>query len=227
MTENTKNLLPLNIQLFAEGGEGEGGSGAGGNGAGGEGGEGGNNSQNNGIHLSTEELEKLIQSEADKRSAKLGKEKADLQKQLEALQNEKLTDDEKKQKELEAEKKAVAEREKALQEKENRFTALKLIKEAELDDGSEKSLEIIDFVMAENEDKIKERVTSFKNLVDRLVAAKVEQTFKQNGRVPNGGNNGGAGGDNKENGFAAKLGKEAAERAKQSNDILKQYGIGG
>ena len=150
-----------------------------------------------------------------------------MQKQLEALQNEKLTDDEKKQKELEAEKKAVAEREKALQEKENRFTALKLIKEAELDDGSEKSLEIIDFVMAENEDKIKERVTSFKNLVDRLVAAKVEQTFKQNGRVPNGGNNGGAGGDNKENGFAAKLGKEAAERAKQSNDILKQYGIGG
>lgn len=227
MTENTNKLLPLNIQFFAEGGEGEGGAAA--NNGGGEGGEGGNNSQNNGngSQLSAEELERLIQSEADKRTAKLGKEKADLQKELEKLQNEKLTEDERKQKEMEAKEKAMLEKEKALQEKENRLTALKLIKEAELDDGSKQSLEIIDFVMAENEEKIKERVTSFKNLVDRLVSAKVEQTFKQNGRVPNGGSNGGAGGDNKENGFAAKLGKEAAERAKKSNDILKQYGIGG
>lgn len=228
--------LPLNLQLFAssggdsgngDGGNGDGADGSNGNNAGdsGDGDNGDNNAQNQNATLSTEALDKLIQSRVDKITADLGKKNATLQKALDNLKKEKLTADEIKKLEIADKEKALTEKEQALLERENRLYAIKAIKEADLDDGSDLSLELIDFVMGEDENAINEKVKSFKSLVERFVTAKVDATFKANGRTPNGSGKGGSA-DDKNTNVAAELGKAKAEQQKKSNDILNYY-IGG
>lgn len=135
--------------------------------------------------LDEEKLEKLIQAKVDKITSKLGKEKADMQRQLEKLKKEKLSDDELKQYELSEKEKAIAEREKALLEKENRLYAIKAIKAAGLDDGSDKSLELVDFVLSDETEVIDNRIKAFGALVKKFAQSEVEKTFKENGRTPN------------------------------------------
>lgn len=224
------SLLPLNIQMFADGGSGDGASGGdnGDNGTGdgdGGAGKGDDNNTQNQSQLSTEALDKLIQSRVDKITAELGKQKADLQKELDRLKKEKLTDAEIKNLEIADKEKALTEKEQALLERENRLYAIKAIKEAELDDGSDLSLELIDFVMGEDENAINAKVKSFKSLVDRFVTAKVDATFKANGRTPDGSGKGGST-DDKNTSVAAELGKAQAEAQKKSNEILDYY-LGG
>lgn len=108
--------------------------------------------------LDYDKIEKLIQARVDKQLAAERKKTVDLKKQLERLQKSKLTDDELKQVELDEKENAIAEREKAITEKENRLFAVKAIKEAGLDDGSDTSLSLIDFVMGADEEEIKEKV---------------------------------------------------------------------
>ena len=87
---------------------------------------------------------------------------------------------------------------KRLRTKENRLLAIKSIKAAGLDDGSDKALELVDFIIADDEESINNRVKAFGNLVKRFVEDKVNKTFKDNGRNPNGGNlNGNAENGNK------------------------------
>lgn len=172
--------------------------------------------------LTTEAIEKLIQSRVDKITADLGKKNSTLQKELDKMKREKLSEEEVRNLELADKEKALAEKEQALLERENKLYAIKAMKEIGLDDGSQQSLELLDFVMSDNEKTIKERVKTFKNLVDRFVTAKVEQTFKSNGRVPNSGTNSNSGEPAKNN-IAAELGKRAAETAKKSNEILNYY----
>lgn len=224
--------LPLNLQLFAassgDGDNGDGADGSNGNNAGdsGDGDKGDNNAQNQNAPLSTEALDKLIQSRVDKITADLGKKNATLQKALDNLKKEKLTDDEIKKLEIADKEKALTEKEQALLERENRLYAIKAIKEADLDDGSDLSLELIDFVMGEDENAIDERVKSFKSLVERFVTAKVDATFKANGRTPSGSGKSGNSTEDKKPNVAAELGKAKAEQQKKSNDILNYY-IGG
>ena len=142
-----------------------------------------------------DELEKRIQAGVDKVTAKLGKEKADLQKELDRMKKEKLTEEERKALEIKEREDALAAREKELSEKTNRLYAIKKIQEAGLNDGSEKSLAIVDFVIGADEAAIDANVKAFSELVNKLVAAEVEKKFKENGRNPNGGN-GGKTGDN-------------------------------
>ena len=233
-TVKGRNVLPLNLQLFAANANGDattdsdagdattdsdtGNSKADGNGD--------NTAQNQNAPLSTEALDKLIQSRVDKITADLGKKNATLQKELDALKKAKLTDEEIKNLEIADKEKALTEKEQALLERENRLYAIKAIKEAELDDGSDLSLELIDFVMGEDEKTIDERVKSFKGLVDRFVTAKVDATFKANGRTPNGSGKSGNSTEDKKPNVAAELGKAKAEQQKKSNDILNYY-IGG
>lgn len=172
--------------------------------------------------LSTEALDKLIQSRVDKSTAELGKKIATLQKENETLKKQNMTVEQIREQEAKDRDKELADRDKALTERENRLISIEKIKEIGLDDGSQLSLELVDFVMAENEEAITARAKAFKSLVDRIVAAKVDETFKANGRVPNGGGKNGEEAK-KENSFAAELGKKAAETAKKSNDILKHY----
>ena len=138
-----------------------------------------------------EKLEKLIQAKVDRLTARLGKEKAELQKEVDKLKREKLSDEEIKQLEISEKEKALAERERALLDKENRLYAIKAIKAAQLDDGSDKSLELVDFVMSDDTETIDKRVKAFGDLVRKFVTAEVDKKFKSNGRTPNTGSNGG------------------------------------
>lgn len=139
-----------------------------------------------------DKLDKILQSRLDRAMAQERKKSADLQKQLERIQREKLTDEELRNVEIEEKEKAIAEREKAITDKENRLCAVRLIKEAGLDDGSDTALALVDFVMGENEEEISDRVKSFKKLftsaVDKAVNAEVTKRFKEAGRQPQQGN---------------------------------------
>lgn len=171
-------------------------------------------------------LESLIQSAVDRATNKLGNENKQLRKQLEALQKEKLSDDEIKDLELKEREKTLADRDKALTEKENRWIAMKAIKEAGLDDGSDAALAIVDFVMAEDETAIKERVKAFDALVKGIVKSQVDAVFKASGRTPGVGSDtaANAGG---EHDYATRSGKNAAAATQKSRSILDSYGLGG
>ena len=116
---------------------------------------------------------------------------------------------------------ALAEREKALNQQKNLIYAQQAVTKAGFGDDLSA---VVDFVMGDSEEKTDERVKNFKTLVDKIVAAQVDKTFKANGRTPNGAGNG----DGKsENSIAEKLGKAKAEQTKKSNDILNHYYTGG
>lgn len=138
-----------------------------------------------------DELERKIQSIVDRATNKLGNENKKLKEQLEKMKKEKMTDDERKQYELTEKEKEIQEREGRLKAQENRLYAIKAIKKAGLDDGSDAALELVDFVVADDEAGIDNRVKAFSNLVKKLVQAEVDKTFKNNGGKPPKGNGGG------------------------------------
>ena len=137
--------------------------------------------------IDDEKLEKLIQAKVERITSKLGTDKAGLHKQLEPLNKDKLTDDERKQLEISEKEQEIAERERALLEKENRLYAIKSIKSAGLDDGSDTSLELVELVLAEDTDKIDRRVKVFGELVKKFAQSEIDKRFKENGRNPNTG----------------------------------------
>lgn len=142
---------------------------------------------------SNDDLEMLVQRAVDRATNKLGNENKALKERLEKLQNEKLTDEERRQLEIKERERALEEKERAVKQSENRLYALKAIKQAKLDDGSADSMELIDFVMGEDEEEINAKVKSFSALVNRFVKAQVDETFKNNGRNPDKGNDNPAG----------------------------------
>lgn len=172
---------------------------------------------------SAEALEKLIQSRTDKATAELGKTIAALKQEIKELQNAGKSAEEIKKSELAEKDKALTEKEQALLERENRLYALKAIKEAELDDGGMDSLRFVDFVIAgaTTEEVIDKRVQDLKSIVNTIVEKKVDTIFKKHGRNPNGSTSDNKGSETTN--IAEKIGKERAERDKQSNDVLSMY----
>lgn len=245
-TRSRRSLLPINIQLFANGGSGgdggEGGSGdAGTDGAGGTGGnDGGNNGADgkNGSNGSdgqndgkNGELDKIIQSRVDRLMADERKKTANLEKELNKLRKEKMSADELKKLEMDEKEKALAEKTRVITEKENRIFAIQAIKTAGLDDGGDTTA-LVDLVVSGleagadgAEDSITERITAIKGFIDKRVAAEVDKTFKGNGRNPDGSGSG-SGDDKSKNSVAERLGKQKAEQNKKANDVLNYY-IGG
>jgi len=134
-----------------------------------------------------DKLDKIIQSRVDKQMAAERKKNAELERRIKNLQKEKLTDEEIKNIEIEEKEKEIAEREKAIVDKENRLFAVKAIKEAGLDDGSDSSLVLVDLVMASEESEITANIKAFKEYFDRKVANEVNKRFKENGYIPNKG----------------------------------------
>lgn len=130
------------------------------------------------------DLEKLIQRAVDRATNKLGNDNKKLRQQLETLKKNKLSEAEAAELDRQEREEALAERERALQEKENRLYAIKAIKAAGLDDGSDRSLELVDFVLGGTEADIDARVKSFGALVKKFVKAEVDQRFKLHGRNP-------------------------------------------
>lgn len=223
MKENlitTNGLFRIPMQYFAEGDD------AGNGSEGDDAGQGNNSDGNANNNPAPADVEKLIQSKIDKALAEERKKSAALQKENDKLKKEKMTADEQKAYELAEKEKEIAEMMRVATEKENRFTAIKAINEAGFEDVGGNTLELIDFVMADNEEAIKNKVKTFKELVDKFVAAEVDKTFKKNGRNPNGSNNPAPEGNNNDNSVAKKLGEAAAAKAQQSTDILNLY-LGG
>ena len=139
-------------------------------------------------------LDKKIQAAVDRATNKLGNDNKKLREELEKLRKEKLTAEELKALEDEEKEKELASREAAVKAAENKMYAIKAIKKAGLDDGSEAALEILALVNADSEETIDANITALKALVDKLVKAEVEKTFKGKGRNPEKG--AGDGGDN-------------------------------
>lgn len=133
-------------------------------------------------------LEKKIQQAVDRATNKLGNDNKALKEQLEKLRKEKLTVEELQKLEAEEKEKDLAEREKAIKAAENKLYAVKAIKKAGLDDGSETALDILALVGGDTEESIDNNIKALKSLVDKLVKAEVEKTFKGNGRNPSKGN---------------------------------------
>lgn len=133
------------------------------------------------------DIEKLIQQAVDRATNKLGNDNKKLRKELEALQKEKLSAEELRDLEIQNREQDIAEREKCLQEKENHLYAIKAIKKAGLDDGSDVSLELVDFVLASAPADIDARIQAFDKLLKKLVKAEVDKTFRANGRNPQSG----------------------------------------
>lgn len=170
-------------------------------------------------------FEELVQKAVDRATNKLGNENKKLREEMDKLKKEKLSDEELKKLEMQEKEKEIAEREQRLLEKENRLTAIKAIKEAGLDDGSDLSLSLVDFVMGDDETAITEKVKTFKTLVDRFVQANVDKVFKANGRAP-GKSATGTGDTEKKDSVAVRIGQKTAEANKAAQNTLNYY-IGG
>lgn len=168
-----------------------------------------------------DDLEKLIQRAVDRATNKLGNENKTLREQLEKIKNEKLTDDEKKRMEAEAKEKELLEREADVKAAENKILAIKAIKKAGLDDGSEMAMEIIEMVKGSDEESIERNVSALKSLVDRLVKAEVEKTFKGAGRTPDPG----TGSSGEENPYMAKTFNLTRQMELESSnpELAKKY----
>lgn len=136
------------------------------------------------------DIEKLIQSAVDRATNKIGNDNKRLRKELDALKKAKLTVEELRDDELKGKEAEIAERERVLLEKENRLYAIKAIKAAGLDDGSDTSLELVDFVMADDTGVIDTKIKAFDKLIKKLVKIEVDRTFKENGRNPQAGTSG-------------------------------------
>lgn len=130
------------------------------------------------------DIEKLIQRAVDRATNKLGNDNKKLRQQIESLKKNHLTAAQAAELERQQREDDLAEREKALQDEKNRWYAIKAIKKAGLDDGGDDSLALVDFVIGSSEADIDARVKSFGALVNKLVKAKVDETFKQHGRNP-------------------------------------------
>lgn len=131
-----------------------------------------------------QDIEKLIQRAVDRATNKLGNDNKKLRQQIESLKKNHLTEAQAAELERQQREDDLAEREKALQDEKNRWYAMKAIKKAGLDDGGDDSLALVDFVLGSSEADIDARVKSFGALVNKLVKAKVDETFKQHGRNP-------------------------------------------
>lgn len=166
-------------------------------------------------------IEELIQRAVDRATNKLGNENKKLRDQNETLKREKLTDAERKQLEIADREADIADREAKLKERENRLFTIKAIKEAGLDDGSANALELVDFVMTDEEETTTARVKAFSALVKKFVSAEVDRTFKANGRNVEKGGTGKT--ENPTNNLVENLGKATADRNAAANKVLNHY----
>lgn len=140
-------------------------------------------------------LEKMIQAAVDRATNKLGNENKQLKEQLSNERKKNLSAEELKQAELQEKADELAQKEREIKEKENRMYAIKALKKAELDDGSEDTLELIEFVLGEDETAIDTKVKALQKFAQKIAKSTTDGIYRANGREPGKGNTSG----NKEN----------------------------
>lgn len=142
-----------------------------------------------------EKMMKMIQTAVDRATNRLGNENKLLKDKLEKTRKEKMTAEELKQVELQEKETELAQKEQEIKEKENRMYAIKALKKAELDDGSEDTLDLVEFVLGEDEADIDLKVKALQKFAQRIIKNTTDGIYKSNGRTPGRGN-GGSGQDN-------------------------------
>jgi len=175
-----------------------------------------NNPETN--NQSEESLKKKIEDITNESSKKI----KELKSKIDRLNKQNLSNEEIRQLEMSEKEKELVEKEKKLLEKENRLYAIRAIKIAGLDDGTDRALSIVDFVYDEDTSKIDEKVKIFKKLINSLVSNQIDKAFKENGRIPNNALSVNANLNKKFN-IAENLGQRDSERLRESNKILNYY----
>lgn len=130
------------------------------------------------------DIEKMIQQAVDRATNKLGNDNKRLRAELETIKKEKLTAEERAELEKKQEREQFEQERAEFQREKHKLYAVKAIKAAGLDDGSDMALELVNFVMGADEKEIDSRVKAFGDLVKQFVASEVDKTFKDAGRNP-------------------------------------------
>lgn len=168
------------------------------------------------------DLDRRIQSAIDRATQKLGTENKSLRDEIQKLKTANMTDAEKHAADLEERERAVQEREAQVKVEKNRMHAITALKNAGLDDGSTTVVDLIDLVMGADDKAIDKNVAALQSLVNKMVAAEVDKTFKERGRNPVKGNSAPDDEKNKDK-FVSELGKRTAETVKKSRGVLDLY----
>lgn len=144
---------------------------------------------------SEDELEtkiaKAVQSAVDRATNKLGNENKLLKDKLEKTRKEKMTAEELRQVELQEKEDELARQQAEIQMEKNRMHAIKALKKAGLDDGSEETLDLVEFVLGEDEAAIDIKVKALQKFAQRVAKNTTDGIYKANGRTPGKGNAGG------------------------------------
>lgn len=136
-------------------------------------------------------LEKLIQAAVDRATNKLGDENKQLKEKYEAERKKNLTAEELRQVELQEKEAELAKQQAEIQKEKNRMYAIKALKKAELDDGSEDTLELIEFVLGEDETAIDIKVKALEKFAKKIAKRTTDDIYRTNGREPGRGNTSG------------------------------------
>lgn len=140
-------------------------------------------------------LEKLVQAAVDRVTNRIGNENRKLKGQLDAERKKNLSADELRQVELQEKEQELARQQAEIQTEKNRMYAVKALKKAELDDGSEDAMDLIEFVLGDDETAIDLKVKALQKFAQRVAKSTTDGIYKANGRTPGKGNAGG-GSDN-------------------------------
>lgn len=136
-----------------------------------------------------------VKKAVDSVANKLGNQNKKLKEDLDKERKKNLSAEELKQVELQEKEAELAQKEQEVKDKENRMYAIKALKKAELDDGSEETLDLVEFVLGENETAIDMKVKALQKFAQRVAKNTTDGIYKSNGRTPGKGNAGG-GSDN-------------------------------
>lgn len=136
-------------------------------------------------------IAKAVQSAVDRATNKLGNENKLLKDKLEKTRKEKMTAEELRQVELQEKEDELARQQAEIQMEKNRMHAIKALKKAGLDDGSEETLDLVEFVLGKDEPAIDLKVKALQKFAQRVAKNTTDGIYKANGRTPGKGNAGG------------------------------------
>ena len=132
-----------------------------------------------------------VKKAVDRATNKLGNENKLLKDKLEKTRKEKMSAEELRTVELQEKEAELAQKEQEIKEKENRMYAIKALKKAELDDGSEETMDLVEFVLGEDETAIDLKVKALQKFAERIAKNTTDGIYRANGRTPGKGNTGG------------------------------------
>lgn len=130
--------------------------------------------------LTMDEVQKMIQSETDKRVTKMQKDLETIKKEKEELEKEKMTAEEKRKYEEEKRKQELEEKDRQLTAKELRIKSFEVMKEQDIPSDMQDVL----LAGVDSEETMKERAEKVSKTFKQAVNTAVEEKLKEYGREP-------------------------------------------